>query len=62
MCSQQSNHPIRAFRGFARGIRSRASRLGLVLALCALTAVVETSFAQRKTATVKGVVTDAATK
>lgn len=62
MCSQQSNHPIRAFRGFARGIRSRASRLGLVLALCALTAAVETSFAQRKTATVKGVVTDAATK
>ena len=62
MCSQQSNHPIRAFRGVARGIRSRVSSLGLVLALCALTAVVETSFAQRKTATVKGVVTDAATK
>ena len=62
MCSQQSNHPIPAVRRFARGIRSRASRLGLVLALCALTAAVETSFAQRKTATVKGVVTDAATK
>lgn len=57
---QQPNNPT--FGRFTPGIRMLASRLSLAFALLALTVPAQTTFAQRKSAAVKGVVTDAATR
>lgn len=62
MSSLQPNHPNCSPGGFPHSLRTFAARLSLALAVLALTLPTAAVFAQRKTATVKGFVTDATTR